>query len=55
MNCIFAIFHQIHRLLNANGENLTFFSHGLLFFELNYVSKKIGKQFVGAGGCVTRT
>ena len=30
-NCIFTIFHQIQRLLYANGENFTFFSHGLLF------------------------
>ena len=32
MNCIFAIFHQIYRLLYANGENFIFFSHGLLFW-----------------------
>ena len=31
-NCIFAIFVQIHRLLYSNGEKITFFRHGLVFF-----------------------
>ena len=41
MNCIFAIFHQIHRLLYANGEKFTFLVIICYFFELNYVSKKL--------------
>ena len=50
MKYSFAIFHQIHRLLYANGENFIFFRRGLVFFLLNNFSDKIGKPFVGAGG-----
>jgi hypothetical protein len=54
MNCFSAIFHQIHRLLYANGENFTFLVMVCYFFGLNYISEKIEKQFVGAGGWFTR-
>ena len=51
MNCIFAIFHQIHRLLYANSENFIFFSHGLQVFRIKLNFRKNWKT-VCRSGCV---
>ena len=57
MKYSFAIFHQIHRLLYANGEIFTFFSHGLLFFRIKLCfNKKMEnhlKGWVGASPAPT--